>query len=64
MATRKNEKYYIFVIDPEGCFVIGQGGMYENDISKAISFLDKYDALKYVEKHGIQKISTIRKLVK
>ena len=38
--------------------------MYENTISKAISFLDKYDELKYVEKHGLQKISTIRKFAK
>ena len=64
MTARDNEKYYIFVIDPEGCFVIGQGGMYESTISKAICFNNKYDAHIYVEKHGLQKISTIRKFAK
>ena len=60
-AQKTIEKYYIFILDPKGCMVVGQDGIYENTISKAISFFDKYDALKYVEKHGLQKISTIRK---
>ena len=64
MSSQNNEKYYIFIIDPKGCFAVGQEGMYEDSITKAISFFDKYDALKYIEKHGLQKIATIRKLKK
>ena len=61
MFAQKEERFYIFIIDPEGCFAIGKEGVYEDSISKAISFIDKYDALKYIEKHGLQKIATIRK---
>lgn len=64
MSAQNEERFYIFIIDPEGCFAIGQEGTYESVISKAISFVDKYDALKYIEKHGLQKISTIRKFKK
>ena len=64
MTTYSEERYYIFIIDPEGCFAVGQEGTYETAISEAISFSDKYDALKYVEKHGLQKIATIRKFEK
>ena len=64
MSAQNEERFYIVIIDPEGCFAIGQEGTYESVISKAISFVDKYDALKYIEKHGLQKISTIRKFKK
>ena len=64
MPIQIEEKYYIFILDPENCYVVGHDGMYESSISKAVSFSDKYDALKYTEKHGLQKISTIRKFGK
>ena len=64
MSAQSKEEYYIFIVDPEGCFAVGREGLYEDNISKAISFLDKYDALKYIEKHGLQKIATVRKFIK
>ena len=64
MVSQSEDKYYIFIIDPQGCFVIGIGGKYEETISKALVFANKHEAHRYVEKHGLQKISTVRKMEK
>ena len=63
MDINSRDKYHIFIFDPKVCFVVGKDGMYEDSISQALSFNNKYDAVKYIEKHGIQKISTIRRFV-
>lgn len=64
MTAYNEARYYIFIIDHEGCFAVGQEGTYEETISNALVFTNKYEAHRYVEKHGLQKISTIRKFEK
>lgn len=56
--------YYIFVNGGDRMYLLGKNGNYlaDNDSEKAIRFFDKIDALLYVEKYGIQRISTIRKV--
>ena len=45
-------------------YVLGRTGQYETKLSKGMTFSDKLDAIIYVEKHGYQKIATIRKVRK
>ena len=33
-------------------YVLGRTGQYEEELSKAMTFSDKYDAIIYIEKHG------------
>ncbi|MBO5020914.1 MAG: hypothetical protein J6D52_09655 [Clostridia bacterium] len=54
--------YYIFMNGGDKMYVLGKTGQYETDLSEAMSFTDKLDAIIYVEKHGYQKIATIRKV--
>ena len=54
--------YYIFMNGGDKMYVLGRTGQYEEELSKAMTFSDKYDAIIYVEKHGYQKIATIRKV--
>jgi len=55
--------YYIFMNGGDKMYVLGKTGQYEEELSKGMTFLDKLDAIIYVEKHGYQKIATIRKVV-
>lgn len=43
-------------------YVLGRTGQYEAELSKAMTFTDKMDAIVYVEKHGYERIATIRKV--
>lgn len=45
-------------------YILGKTGQYEEELSKGMAFSDKMDAIIYVEKHGYQKIATIRKVGK
>ena len=54
--------YYIFMNGGDKMYVLGRTGQYEEELSKAMTFSDKLDAIIYVEKHGYQKIATIRKV--
>ena len=54
--------YYIFMNGGDKMYVLGRTGQYEEKLSEAMSFTDKYDAIVYVEKHGYQKIATIRRV--
>ena len=56
--------YYIFMNGGDKMYVLGRTGQYEEELSKAMTFTDKLDAIIYVEKHGYQKIASIRKVVK
>ena len=56
-----NEKWYIFMIGLDNAYVLGKTGDYETELSKGISFAEKIDAIEYVEKHGYQRITTIRR---
>ena len=54
--------YYIFMNGGDNVYVLGKNGQYETELSKAIIFNDKLDAIIYVEKHGYERIATIRKV--
>lgn len=54
--------YYIFMNGGDKMYVLGKTGQYETDLSEAMSFTDKLDAIIYVEKHGYERIATIRKV--
>lgn len=47
----------------DNMYVLGKTGHYEIELSKAMTFTDKLDAIIYVEKHGLERIATIRKVV-
>ena len=53
--------YNIFMNGGDKMYVLGKTGQYEDELSKGMTFSDKLDAIIYVEKHGYQKIATIRK---
>ena len=54
--------YYIFMNGGDKMYVLGKTGQYETDLSDAMTFKDKLDAIIYVEKHGYERIATIRKV--
>lgn len=54
--------YYIFMNGGDKMYVLGKTGQYETDLSDAMTFTDKLDAIIYVEKHGYERIATIRKV--
>ena len=54
--------YYIFMNGGDKMYVLGKTGQYEEKLSNAMTFTEKIDAIIYVEKHGYQKIATIRKV--
>lgn len=54
--------YYIFMNGGDKMYVLGKTGQYETDLSEAMTFTDKLDAIIYVEKHGYERIATIRKV--
>lgn len=54
--------YYIFMNGGDKMYVLGKTEQYEEELSKAMTFSDKLDAIIYIEKHGYQKIATIRKV--
>ena len=56
--------YYIFMNGGDKMYVLGRTGQYETELSKAMTFTDKMDAIVYVEKHGYERIATIRKVKK
>ena len=59
-----NSPYYIFVNGGDRMFLLGSDGKYleDNDASEAMTFSDILDAVTYVEKHGLQRLATIRKV--
>ena len=58
----RESPYYIFMNGGDKMYVLGRTGQYEEELSNAMTFTDKYDAIVYVEKHGYQRIATIRKV--
>ena len=54
--------YYIFINGGEKMYVLGKTGRYETALYEAMTFTEKYDAIVYIEKHGYQRIATIRKV--
>ena len=58
----KESPYYIFMNSGDKMYVLGKTGQYETELSEAMTFSDKLDAIIYVEKHGYERIATIRKI--
>ena len=54
--------YYIFMNGGDKMYVLGRTGQYETELSNAMTFIEKIDAIIYVEKHGYERIATIRKV--
>ena len=62
--NKTNSQYYIFVNGGDRTYLLGSDGKYleDNNADEAMIFDDKIDAITYVEKHGLQRFSTIRKV--
>lgn len=45
-------------------YLLGSDGKYleDNNADEAMTFNDKLDALTYIEKHGLQRLATIRQV--
>jgi len=54
--------YYIFMNGGDKMYVLGKTGQYETDLNDAMTFTEKLDAIIYVEKHGYERIATIRRV--
>ena len=54
--------YYIFMNSGDKMYVLGKTGQYETELSEAMSFTEKIDAIIYIEKHGYERIATIRQV--
>ena len=54
--------YYIFMNGGDKMYVLGRTGQYETELLNAMTFTEKIDAIIYVEKHGYERIATIRKV--
>ena len=59
-----NSPYYIFVNGGDRMFLLGNDGKYleDNNASEAMTFSDIIDAVTYVEKRGLHRLATIRKV--
>ena len=47
-----------------GLRMIGNTGQYVKEFTDAMKFADEIEAYEYIERHGIEKISSVRKTVK
>ena len=50
-----------FVVDKK--YIVTLTGEYQTELTDAMTFTDKIDAIIYVEKHGYERIATIRKVM-
>lgn len=55
--------WYIFIIGGDRMYLLGDDGRYLTEYYKdaALNFTEKIDAIKYVEKRGLQRLATIRR---
>ena len=56
--------YYIFVSGGDRMYLLGSDGNYvpDNNAEEAMQFGEVIDAVIYIEKHGLEKLATIRKI--
>jgi len=61
---KKESPYYIFVSGGDRIYLLGKDGKYleENIAREAMSFNDIIDAVTYIEKKGLQRLATIRRV--
>lgn len=45
-----------------GLRMIGNTGRYVKEFSDAMKFMDEIEAYEYIERHGLEKISSVRKI--
>lgn len=62
--SKTSSPYYIFINGGDKIYVLGKTGSYETELTEAVSFSDRLSAIMYVEKYGLEKIATIRKVAK
>lgn len=57
-------KYYIFVNGGDRTYLLGSDGKYleDNNVNDAMTFSEILDAITYIEKRGLQRLATIRKV--
>lgn len=62
--NQTNSPYYIFLNGGERMYLLGSDGKYleYNNVDEAMTFNDIIDAVTYVEKRGLQRLATIRKV--
>lgn len=62
--NKTNSCYYIFVNGGERMYLLGSDGKYleDNNADEAMTFNDIIDAVTYVEKRGLQRLATIRRV--
>lgn len=56
--------WYIFISGGDKMYLLGKDGKYliDNKASEAMTFKEKIEAIKYLEKHGLTRLATIRKV--
>ena len=57
------ERYYIFIDSGDRIYLLGIHGEYVTRIEDAMWFGGILDAKIYVDKHGLERITTVRKVV-
>ena len=62
--NNSSSPYYIFINGGDGIYVFGKTGDYETNLTEAVSFAEKLSAIMYIEKYGLEKIATVRKVEK
>lgn len=61
-STDLESPYYIFMNGGDKMYVLGKTGEYQTELADAMAFTEKIDAIIYVEKHGYERIATVRKV--
>lgn len=56
------DRYLIFVFAGEQTFLLGRHGEYVDTLDQAMKFNDVLDAKIYIDKHGIEKITSVRRI--
>lgn len=56
------EKYIILVSAGEQTFLLGSRGEYVTTLKGAMKFSDALEAKTYIDKHGMEKITLVRKV--
>ena len=61
---KTNSRYYIFVNGGDRTYLLGSDGKYleDNNADEAMTFSEILDAVTYIEKRGLQRLATIRKV--
>lgn len=56
------ERYLIFVDAGDQTFLLGKHGEYVTLLGEAMKFAEPYDAKLYIDKHGLEHITSVRKI--